>query len=101
MLLLPFIENAFKHGASESRFVSYIHIEMKLQNSILSFHVKNTKENNEEQNGNTKIGLSNVKRQLELMYKDYDLQVLNEASLFIISLRINLRSYAKNDLYHC
>ena len=101
LLLLPFVENAFKHGASESRFVSHIHIEIKLQNSILSFNVKNTKENNDQRDGNTKIGLSNVKRQLELMYTDYDLQVLNEASLFIISLMINLKSYAKNDLYHC
>lgn len=101
LLLLPFIENAFKHGASESRFVSNINIEMKLQNSILSFNVKNTKENNDQQDGNTKIGLSNVKRQLELMYTEYDLQVLNETSLFIISLKINLRSYAKNHLYHC
>ena len=101
LLLLPFVENAFKHGASESRFASYIHIDINLENSILRFNVKNTKENSGEQTENTKIGLSNVKRQLELMYKEYDLQVLNESELFIISLTINLRSYAKNDLYNC
>lgn len=99
LLLLPFVENAFKHGASESRFLSLVQIEMKLENSILNFNIKNTKENNESHDGNTKIGLSNVKRQLELMYTEYDLQVLNESTLFIISLMINLRSYAKNDLY--
>jgi two-component system LytT family sensor kinase len=98
LLLLPFVENAFKHGASESRFAYFIHIEMKLENGTLNFNVKNTKENNEQQGGNYKIGLSNVKRQLELMYTEYDIQVLNETSLFIISLMINLRSYAKNKL---
>jgi len=101
LLLLPFVENAFKHGASESRFASYIHIEMQLQNSILKFNVKNTKENNEQKDEGAKIGLRNVKRQLELIYKDYDIQVLNETCLFIISLTINLRSYEKNDVYNC
>lgn len=100
LLLLPFVENAFKHGASESRFASSIHLELKLQNSILRFKVQNSKENYEPKEASAKIGLINVKRQLELIYNDYDIQVLNEDSLFRISLMINLRSSAKNDLYN-
>jgi len=101
LLLLPFVENAFKHGASESRFTSYIHIEMKLQNGILKFSVKNTKESNNQECPGANIGLNNVKRQLELLYTEYDMQVLNEASVFIVLLTINLKSYAKNNLsYH-
>ncbi|HEX8277378.1 MAG TPA: sensor histidine kinase, partial [Segetibacter sp.] len=68
LLLLPFVENAFKHGASESRFESYIRVDINLQNSVLNFKVENTKENNERQDTNENIGLRNVKRQLELMY---------------------------------
>lgn len=62
LLLLPFIENAFKHGASESRFTSYIHISLKLQDSIVNFSIENTQESNQSNNINENIGLSNVKR---------------------------------------
>jgi sensor histidine kinase YesM len=95
MLLLPFVENAFKHGASESRFESYIHIDMRLKNCLLHFNVENTKESSDNSSVTENIGLSNVKRQLELMYSDYDMQVKNETSLFKISLTINLQSHAK------
>lgn len=95
MLLLPFVENAFKHGASESRFESYIHIDMRLKSCLLHFNVENTKESADNNPVTENIGLSNVKRQLELMYSDYDMQVKNETSLFKISLTINLQSHAK------
>jgi two-component system, LytTR family, sensor kinase len=94
LLLIPFVENAFKHGASESRFESFIHLDMKLQNGKLDFYIENTKEQNGEKNGDENIGLTNVKRQLELLYKDHEVTVENEASLFKVSLKINLRSYA-------
>lgn len=97
LLLLPFVENAFKHGASESRFASFIHVGMKLQNSVLKFSVKNTKENITQGCVEANIGLSNVKRQLELLYTDYDIQVANEAAVFTVLLTINLNSYAKNN----
>ena len=41
---------------------------------------------------------NNVKRQLELLYTEYDMQVVNETSVFIVLLTINLKSYAKNNL---
>ena len=100
LLLLPFVENAFKHGASESRFISFIHVEMKLHDGILFFSVKNSKENNGGKCTGATIGLNNVKRQLELLYTEYDMQVLNETSVFIALLTINLKSYAKNKLSH-
>ncbi len=95
LLLLPFVENAFKHGASESRFESYIHIDMKLENSILYFNIENTKENNQKSEVNENIGLKNVKRQLELMYKEYKMVVKSELSLFKVCLTINLKSNAE------
>lgn len=100
LLLLPFVENAFKHGASESRFASYIHVDMKLRDGILKFNVRNTKENNSQECAGTSIGLNNVKRQLELLYTEYDMQVVSETSVFIVLLTINLKSYAKNNLSH-
>lgn len=100
LLLLPFIENAFKHGASENRFSSYIHVDMKLYDGVLKFYVKNSKETSSRECTGESIGLNNVKRQLELLYGKYEMQVLNEDAIFIISLTINLKSYAKYDLPH-
>jgi len=94
-LLLLFIENAFNHGASENRCKSYIQINLRLNNGILNFSIENTIENNKISNENENIGLNNVKRQLELMYKDYDLQVQQTSNLFNVYLTINLKSYAK------
>ncbi|MFI5186890.1 MAG: sensor histidine kinase [Chitinophagales bacterium] len=95
LLLLPFIENAFKHGVSESRFQSYIHIDMKLKNSVLNFNIENTKESNGDENNGENIGLNNVKRQLELMYSNYSMQVQNVSPVFRVCLTINLKTHAK------
>ena len=101
LLLLPFVENTFKHGASETRFASYIQLDIKLQDGILTFSAKNTKEKNCGDGKDTKIGLNNVKRQLELLYQEHDLRIVNEDSVFIVLLTINLKSYAKNKLSDC
>jgi hypothetical protein len=68
---------------------------MKLEKSILNFNIENTKENNEKYEVNENIGFKNVKRQLELMYKEYNLLVKNELSLFKVGLTINLKSNAE------
>ncbi len=95
LLLLPFVENAFKHGASESRFDSYIRIQVQLQQGRLTFTIENTKENHTSEEIRDNIGLRNVRRQLELMYRDYDLQLQNELQVFSVKLYINLNSYAQ------
>lgn len=93
LLLLPFVENAFKHGASETRFNSFIHIDLRLEQHILYFHISNNKEEGNIQP--EQIGLGNVRRQLELMYNSYDLQVTHAENTFTVQLTINLQSHAK------
>jgi two-component system LytT family sensor kinase len=95
LLLLPFVENAFKHGASESRFDSFIRIQVQLQQGRLTFNIENTKENHTPEEIRDNIGLRNVRRQLELMYREYDLQLQNEPHIFSVRLYINLTSYAQ------
>lgn len=70
MLLIPFIENAFKHGI-RFREESQIRISLELKQSTLYFDVFNTKHpraaNDPEKNSNG-IGLQNVKQRLRLLY---------------------------------
>jgi two-component system, LytTR family, sensor kinase len=94
LLLLPFIENAFKHGASETRFDSFIHIRVHLKAGQLKFCIENSKEENGDTTVTDNIGLSNVRRQLELMYQEHTLQVDNQKSSFTVHLTINLNNDA-------
>lgn len=94
MMLLPFIENAFKHGAAETRFESFICIELRLHNGVLGFDVKNSKDETGNHEVHENIGLSNVRRQLQLMYADYDLKIENLPNTFNVSLTLNLNSNA-------
>jgi sensor histidine kinase YesM len=94
LLLIPFVENAFKHGASESRFESFINLEMTLHDGILEFTVENTKEQNGKKLNDENIGLTNVRRQLELLYAVYEVSIQSEDTLFRVFLKINLRQYA-------
>jgi two-component system, LytTR family, sensor kinase len=95
LLLLPFVENAFKHGISETRFSSFVNIDLNLQQGILKFVVQNSKENSSNHSADSKIGLCNVRRQLELMYKEFDLNVDDKDANFTINLTINLNSHEK------
>ena len=94
LLLLPFVENAFKHGASESRFESFINLEMTLTNGILEFNIENSKEENGKTINDKNIGLTNVHRQLELLYSEHEVSIKCEATVFKVFLKINLRRYA-------
>lgn len=92
LLLLPFVENAFKHGASESRFESYINIQLVQNRGALTFRVENSKEQCGERGSGDQIGLANVKRQLELLYPGHQLNIHSEPALYVVELTIRLVS---------
>jgi LytS/YehU family sensor histidine kinase len=92
LLLIPLVENAFKHGVSETRDNPFVDIHLSVNKRQLTFTVKNSAEVSP---GSVKenIGLSNLRRQLELLYKDYDLNVEQGTSHFTATLKINLASH--------
>lgn len=94
LILLPFVENAFKHGISENRFSSYIHINLELKNEQLSFSCENSKAAETTKSETDTIGLGNIKRQLELLYPNHLLEIKNEKNYFTVLLKINLADYA-------
>ena len=94
LLLIPLVENAFKHGAAETRVRPFIDIHLSVNKRQLVFTVKNSTETGPEQRGiKENIGLSNLRRQLELLYTDYDLTVQQDESSFTAVLKINLASH--------
>jgi LytS/YehU family sensor histidine kinase len=95
LILLSFVENAFKHGISESRFESFVHIEMKVNKGYLDFFIENTNENGGFAAPVNNIGLNNVRRQLELTYSEYDLTVENKNNIFRVNLLINLNKHVE------
>jgi two-component system, LytTR family, sensor kinase len=93
LLLIPLVENAFKHGVSETRNQPYIDIHLAVNKRRLTFNVKNSVESYPGDVVKENIGLSNLRRQLELLYTEYDLTVQQGASVFTASLKINLASH--------
>jgi len=94
LLLIPLVENAFKHGVSETRGTPFVDIHLSIKNRLLSFLVKNSTEKiSGEGTVKENIGLSNLRRQLELLYKDFELTVQQGDAVFTTSLKINLASH--------
>jgi two-component system, LytTR family, sensor kinase len=92
MLLIPFVENAFKHGTGLIEHAE-INIELKAKNDVLHFTVRNKyNHQSEEQKDKTSgIGMSNVERRLNLLYaKNHSLLITNKDGWFTISLQLNL-----------
>jgi two-component system LytT family sensor kinase len=95
LLLMPLVENAFKHGISQSRGKRFVDVKCLLHKKTLNFVVRNSvasaASNYEETKDN--IGLSNLRRRLDLLYKDFDLVIEQKDSMFTVALKINLGSH--------
>ena len=96
LLLLPLVENAFKHGAAEIHSDSFIAIRLQVKNGVLYFSIRNNAEKNTAPASTNKIGLSNTRRQLELLYRDYELETGLTGEIFTVELKINLSSHGEN-----
>ncbi len=98
ILLLSFIENAFKHGVNKNIVKVKLDISFKIKNNFLYFRVSNptpaitTFEKNNSIPSAGGIGLNNVKKRLELGYQkeDYDLTINTIDNLFIVELKIKV-----------
>lgn len=93
LLLIPLVENAFKHGVSETRDHRFVDIHLTIRQRQLRFVVKNSTDNSSPDPVKENIGLSNLRRQLELLYKEHKLTISNDANMFTAILQINLSSH--------
>ncbi|GAA4418261.1 histidine kinase [Nibrella viscosa] len=92
LLLVPFLENAFKHGTSEQLDQAWISLDLAVEGDSLRFKLINSRDpetrHPERQGG---IGLQNVRKRLDLLYPQrYELQLMPEEDLFLVSLTLGL-----------
>jgi sensor histidine kinase YesM len=91
LLILPFLENAFKHGTSEQLEKPWMSVDIAVKDHLLQCKVVNSK--NEfvplSENG---VGIQNVKKRLELLYPGkHELKLADEGVFFVVSLQLQLK----------
>ncbi len=97
LLLVPLLENSFKHGARRDVRRSWIRMELKTDGSRLHVVIANGKpaaQDDKEPGADTTegLGLENVRRRLELLYGgSHEFDIRDEADLFEVRVRIDLR----------
>ena len=96
MLLVQFIENAFKHGANKNIGKVRISIKVLIEKKFLYFEIRNTEPKNYLHNKEKcagGIGLLNVEKRLKLRYgeHEYKLDIHEELDEYIVNLKLKLR----------
>ena len=93
LLLLSVVENAFKHGAAGQLKEPEIKIDLRIKDRQLFFRVYNTKSEFPQsgRSGYRKgIGVSNIKRQLALLYGEYHFETEEGKDFYLLNLSVNL-----------
>ncbi|GET22526.1 sensor histidine kinase [Prolixibacter denitrificans] len=88
MLLIPFVENAFKHGNIVDGFLT-VDMTIVFKDGQLRFHIQNTTRNHVENNENGGIGLENIRKRLELNYPErHELKIEKNENWYTVDLTI-------------
>jgi LytS/YehU family sensor histidine kinase len=94
--IFPFVENSFKHGASEMIQDAWINIDFSTFKNYFVFKIENGKGPKLTSNSATGLGLNNVRRRLELIYgDDHSLQIMDSPESFLAILKITLARMKK------
>lgn len=92
LLLLTFIENAFKHGVREEIETATVDLSLKTQKDHIRFSIKNSIPAAKVATtvSDQSIGLKNIKQQLELIYPNrYQLEIEQIANFYTVNLKLN------------
>ncbi|MGG9960748.1 sensor histidine kinase [Ferruginibacter sp. SUN106] len=98
LLMLPLVENAFKHGTSNQTDQCWISFDLHVTEQSMHFKLVNSKDGGQTTPGNNSkgIGLLNVKRRLDLLYNGhYTFATEEDKEVFIVNLEIQWDTTAK------
>ena len=88
LLLLPFIENSFRHGYLPAPWVN---LKIEVVGSVLTMKLMNGSPDGQEAEPTQVNGMANATKRLELLYPgNYELQINDEPAVFIVNLKLNL-----------
>lgn len=91
LILLPFVENCFKHGTSKMLDQPWISLNMDVKDNILSMKLINSKPPEPKKENRKGIGIQNVRKRLELLYIDkHILNIIEDRDVFIVDLQLEL-----------
>ncbi|WP_017258785.1 sensor histidine kinase [Pedobacter arcticus] len=99
LLLLPLVENAYKHGASKLKQDSWINIETRIKEGHFIFKISNNKPTIQNESGTKpehgNIGLKNIKTRLDILYpKKHRLKITDAEDIFIVLLEVPVSTSA-------
>lgn len=90
LILLPFVENSFKHGLSQQTGACWLRIEVQYDGTELTMKVENSREEGtaaEVKKGG--IGIANVRKRLEILLEnDFDLRQLDDLNSYLVTLKL-------------
>jgi sensor histidine kinase YesM len=93
LIMIPFVENCFKHGSSAMRGKQWIQLSIHIRENMLHFQLKNSKPPEPVQIKNKNgIGLINVKKRLALLYPNHQLDISSAEGVFSVSLQLELQT---------
>jgi sensor histidine kinase YesM len=91
LMLLPFIENCFKHGISNILDQPWLNLHITIDDRIMTMKVLNSKPTNRGSDHQPGIGIENVRKRLALLYPDkHELLINEEEEVFIVILKLEL-----------
>ncbi len=92
LLLLPFIENAFKHGVRNEIGAGYVQIIMCLLGNQFVMEVKNSKPAVESADAQPGIGQANARKRLALLYPQaHSVEIIEDSEHYEVHLTLNLK----------
>lgn len=92
LLLLPFVENCFKHGASKFLRSPWVNLKLEISDDSLVMKLMNGKDiQNQNKLPKSGTGIYNVRKRLELLYPGkHELDITDEPDVFVVKLRLVL-----------
>lgn len=92
LLLMPFVENSFKHGVNEMTEQAWISLDLRVEANQLKFKLMNGKPETGDISGHSSyVGLVNVQRRLNLLYPGtHELRITQDGDIFIVNLMLQL-----------
>src|SRR5215203_3367792 len=94
LLLIPFLENSFKHGASQMLTHPWINLDIAIHEHALEFILSNSKPSiGGEKTISNGLGLRNVKKRLSILYPGtHSLNITDDIMSFVVSLKVPIQS---------